>query len=116
MAVKKLETDRATYISDFIESDTERAVFLGNPLLDNMMSSLLALGTEVWSTRRRLNVVEALLAEKGVTEKMIEEYVPSEEQAAKWEKDRDTFIDLAYSPLLREGDIPVATPYAKDDE
>ena len=62
MAVKKLETDRATFTSDFIESDTERAVFLGDPLLDNMMSSLLALGSEVWATRRRMKVLEALLA------------------------------------------------------
>ena len=116
MAVKKLETERATYAAEFIESDTERAVFLGNPLLDNMMSSLLALGTEVWATRRRMHVLEALLDEKGVTQQMIEDFVPSPEQAEKWEKDRDTFIDLAYSPLLREADIPVATPYAKDDE
>ncbi len=116
MAVKKLETDRATFTSDFIESDTERAVFLGDPLLDNMMSSLLALGSEVWATRRRMKVLEALLEEKGVTEKMIEDYVPSAEQAAQWEKDRDAFIDLAYSPLMREGDLPVDSPLPEDGE
>ena len=63
-----------------------------------------------------MKVLEALLEEKGVTEKMIEDYVPSAEQAAQWEKDRDAFIDLAYSPLLREGDLPVDSPLPEDGE
>ena len=53
MATTKLETERPTHTADFIESDVERAVFLGNPVLDNMMTSLIALGSEVWSGRRR---------------------------------------------------------------
>jgi hypothetical protein len=116
MAKIRLKTDRPTHTADFIKSDTERAVFLGNPALDNMMSSLIALGTEVWSTKRRMNVLEALLEEKGVTPQMIEEFVPSAEQVAKWEKERDGFIDLTYSPLLREGDLPVSTPYPSDSK
>lgn len=116
MAKIELKTDRPTHTADFIKSDAERAVFLGNPALDNMMSSLIALGTEVWSTKRRMNVLEALLEEKGVTPQMIEEYVPTEEQVAKWEKERDGFIDLTYSPLLREGDLSVDTPFPSDSK
>ena len=115
MAEIKLKTDRPTYTSEFIKSDAERAVFLGNPALDNMMSSLIALGSEVWATKRRMNVLEALLEERGVTQQMIQEYVPTAEQEAQWEKQRDGFIDLTYSPLLREGDLPVATPFPSDD-
>ena len=114
MAKTKLETERPTYTADFIHTDAERAVFLGNPVLDNLMSSVIALGSEVWATRRRMHVLEALLEEKGVTNDMIEQYVPSEEQVAKWEKDRDRFIDLTYSPLLREGDLPVTAPFDHD--
>jgi hypothetical protein len=111
MATTKLKTDRPTYTSDFIESDVERAVFLGNPVLDNMMSSLVALGAEVWSDRRRIKVLESVLAEKGVTTEMIESYMPTVEQEAEWQKDRDRFIDLTYSPLLREGDLPVSADF-----
>ena len=114
MAKTKLQTERPTYTSEYIPTDAERAVFLGNPVLDNLMSSVIALGSEVWSTRRRMHVLEALLEEKGVTNDMIEQYVPSEEQQAKWEKDRDRFIDLTYSPLLREGDLPLTAPYEHD--
>jgi len=111
MATTKLKTDRPTYTSDFIPSDVERAVFLGNPVLDNMMSSLIALGAEVWSNRRRMKVLESILAEKGITEEMVESYMPTSEQEAEWQKDRDRFIDLTYSPLLREGDLPVSADF-----
>jgi len=116
MATTKLKTDRPTYTSDFIPSDVERAVFLGNPVLDNMMSSLIALGAEVWSNRRRMKVLEALLAEKGVTSEMVETFMPTPEQEAEWQKDRDRFIDLTYSPLLREGDLPVSAAFQRENK
>ena len=116
MATTKLKTERPMYTSEFIASDVERGVFLGNPILDNLMSSVMALGSEVWATRRRMHVLEALLEEKGVTNEMIEQYVPSQEQQEKWEKDRDRFIDLAYSPLLREGDMPMTAPFSDDSD
>jgi len=114
MATTKLKTDRAGYASDFIPSDVDRAVFLGNPVIDNMMVSLIALGTEVWSNRRRMKVLEALLAEKGITNEMVEQYAPTAEQEAAWQKDRDRFIDLTYSPLLREGNLPVSAKFNRD--
>ena len=116
MAKIDIKTERPLHTADFIKSDADRAVFLGNPILDNMMTSLIALGSEVWASRRRMNVLEAILEEKGVSNEMIEQYTPSAEMAAKWEKDRDRFIDLTYSPLLREGDLPVSTPFDHDDQ
>ena len=44
MAKTKLQTERPTYTSEYIPTDAERAVFLGNPVLDNLMSSVIALG------------------------------------------------------------------------
>ena len=116
MATSTLKTDRPTYASDFIPSDVERAVFLGNPILDNMMTSLIALGAEVWSNRRRMKVVEALLAEKGVTAEMIETYMPTAEQDAEWQKDRDRFIDLTYGPLAYTGKTPFSADFAKSGD
>ena len=109
----KLKTDRPGYASDFIPSDVEKGVFLGNPVLDNMMASMIALGTEVWSMRRRMKVLEAVLEEKGITNEMVEKYVPTAEQEAAWQKDRDRFIDLTYSPMLREGDLPISSTFTR---
>ena len=46
-----------------------------------------------------------------MTTEMVESYMPTEEQEAEWQKDRDRFIDLTYSPLLREGDLPVSADF-----
>lgn len=100
--------DRPTYASDFIESDSDRAVFLGNPALDNLMTTVIALGAEVWTNRRRMKVLEALLEEKGITEEMVEQYMPSEERLAKWQEDRDEFVERAFSALANEGDLDTA--------
>jgi len=116
MATTKLKTDRPTYATDFKPSDVERAVFLGNPVLDNMMSSLIALGSEVWTMRRRMKVLESLLSDKGVTNEMIEKYMPKAEQEAEWKDDRNRFIDLVYSPLLREGDLPVSAAFSPENK
>lgn len=109
----KLKTTRPTYTADAIPSDIEEAVYLGNPILDNLVSTVIAMGTEMWETKRRLKVVEALLEEKGVTNEMIEKFVPSDEQTSAWEADRDSFIDLAFGPLARAGTKDFKTGFAK---
>ena len=66
------------------------------------------------NVRELKNVVESLLVmNKGerITEEMVESYMPTSEQEAEWQKDRDRFIDLTYSPLLREGDLPVSADF-----
>lgn len=109
----KLKTTRPTYTADAIPSDITDAVYLGNPVLDNLVSTVIAMGTEMWETKRRLKVVEALLEEKGVTSEMIEQFVPSEEQTAAWEADRDSFIDLAFGPLAHPGRKSFKTGFEK---
>ncbi|MCB2106884.1 MAG: hypothetical protein KDE14_04245 [Rhodobacteraceae bacterium] len=109
----KLKTDRPTYAVDAIPSDIKDAVFLGNPMLDNLVSSMIAMGTELWATKRRLKVVEALMAEKGVTNEMIEQFVPSEAQTAAWEADRDRFIDLTFGPLANPGTTGMSADFPK---
>jgi len=116
MATKiKLDSDRPTFASDFIKSDVEQAVFLGNPILDNMMSTILALSSETWSNRRRTKVLERLLAEKGITQEMVEGYMPTAEDAVEWQADRDRYIDMVLGPLLREGELPVSADRQDED-
>ena len=96
----------------FIESDTDDAVFLGNAVLDNLMDTVVALGAEVWSGRRRLMVVERLLEEKGISNEMIEAYLPDEDEAAAWKAERDAFIRRVYATLNRGGTKDLAANWA----
>jgi hypothetical protein len=102
--------ERKTYTSDFIKSDTDRAVILGSPIVDNVVSAMMALGTEVWSIRRRQKVIESLLAKHGaITADMIEKYVPTTEETAQWQAERDAFVKLMFDPFARQADIPYSS-------
>lgn len=111
MAKIDVNSERPTYTTDFQPSDVNRAVFLGNPVLDNMMTCLVSLSSEVWATRRRMYVLEAVLEKKGVTKEMVEAYMPSAEEEDMWKKDRDRFVEMMFSPLLRGGDLPMSAEF-----
>jgi hypothetical protein len=110
----KLDSERPLYTSDYIVGDVEKAVFLGNPLLDNLFSSLLAINAETWANRRRTMVLERVLAEKGVTAEMIEGYMPTPEEEVEWRAERDRFIDMTLGPLIREGSLPISADREDD--
>jgi hypothetical protein len=108
-ATIKVNSDRPTYASDYLKSDSEEVVFLGNPTLDNMMTTLVALCSEIWADRRRGRVVEKLLAEKGISQEMIEGYFPSADDEAEWKEERDRFIAATLDPLMRQAHKPMST-------
>ena len=103
--------NRPTFATEAIPSDIKNVTFLGNPVLDNLVAAQIAMGTEVWSMRRRMKVMEAVLEKKGVTSEMLEQYVPTAEQEAAWAKDRDRFIDLTMGPLAFEGNLSVSADF-----
>lgn len=113
MAKIELDSKHPTYVTDFFPSDIDRAVFMGNPLLDNMMTCMVALGSEVWAGRRRMHVLEAVLAENGISNEMIESYMPSDEEEAAWKADRDRFVEMMFSPMLRRGDLPLSSDFQR---
>ena len=97
-----------THTTDFFKSDTDRSVLLKDLMTDNLVTAIINLGAEQWTTRRRLMVIEQLLTEHGsVTTDMIETYIPSPEVTAVWEQERDDFITRIYDVLARRGDVPV---------
>ena len=65
MADEKKMGERTKAASDFIKGDTDSAVFLGNPHIDNLMTIVIAMGAEIWSDRQRMRIVEHLLSTKG---------------------------------------------------
>jgi hypothetical protein len=93
---------RPTYATEYIKGDWDKSVFLGNAHVDNLMSALLNLGGECWAMRRRLMVVEKLLATKcGIDAADIEGYLPDEQDQAAWDLKRDEFIDRVFAVLVR---------------
>ena len=102
------EKTRKSYATRFIKSDIDEAVFLGNPMLDNLMTTVIALGSEVWTNRRRMRIIEAMLAEGiAVTNEAIEQYQPSDEQEATWQAERDQFIEATFGALTRATKTPM---------
>ena len=116
MAKIELDSKRPTYATDFFPSDIDRAVFLENPLLDNMMTCMVSLAAEVWATRRRVYVLETVLDKNGVSKEMVESYMPTAEEEALWKKDRDRFVEMMFSPLLRGGDLPMSSDFQNDKD
>ena len=95
--------NRPTYAADYIETDAPRAVYLDNAHTDNLMIVVYALGTELWAERQRNRIVEALLeAGTPITQEAIEGYVPTDEQVAQWQVDRDAMVNRLYGVLTRD--------------
>ncbi|MBM3512118.1 MAG: hypothetical protein FJX59_00215 [Alphaproteobacteria bacterium] len=89
--------NRPTYATDFITTDIEKVTFFGNVHIDNMMTTLLAMGNELWVQRKRQHILEALLAEKGVKPEAIEKYVATPAQEQAWAKERDVLVARLWS-------------------
>jgi hypothetical protein len=112
--MSETKSNHPTHTADFIKSDTENAVFLGNPLSDNMMTAMIALGAEVWSTQRRMKVLERLLEGKGITNEMVEAYMPTEEETVLWQAERDAFVERTFSALARQGNLTLGQGRSQD--
>ena len=96
-----------TYTEDFFPHDSNRSVLLKDAVTDNAVTAIINLGAELWATRRRLSVIEQLLYEgTRITPEAIEQYMPSQKVAQRWEDERDEFISRIYDVLARVGDIP----------
>jgi hypothetical protein len=109
-----VKNGRETYAIDYIPGDYESAVFMGNPHIDALFTSLQIVGSELWTSRRRQYIVEAMMERKiPVTNASIEQYVPSAEEEARWKQDRDRMVGLLYAPFLRGGNIGFASAQAR---
>ena len=111
MATSK--TDRPTYATEAIPSDVTAGEFLGNPVLDNLVSCMIAMSAEMWATKRRMKVLEAVLTKAGIGADKVEKYVPTEQQAAQWLADRDRYIELVMGPLANQGYKPFSSDFDK---
>lgn len=96
------DTQRLGAETDYIKHDADNMVLLGNPHIDNLLTMVIALGAEVWQGQQRAKITEALLTKHGkVTTDMIEQYVPTAEESAKWAAERKAMADRIYSVMTR---------------
>ena len=110
-----IKADRPTHAVDFFKSDVDRVRFYDDPMTDNIVTAILTLSAETWSNRRRTLVLERLLEEKGVTREMIESYMPTDEDVAEWQVERDRFVNAVMGALSREGNLPPSTDWQDDN-
>ena len=93
MAKSPLRTERETYATEFVKADYDRAVFHGDPMIDSLFTALTALSANVYTIQRRMQIVEILLDKHdSVTREMVENYMPSANEAALWKERRDAFV------------------------
>ena len=104
--------------TDFFKGDTDNMVMLGHPMIDSLMKIVIALGAEMWSGQQRVKIIESLMAKEGkVTAEMVEQYVPSEEEEARWAAERKAMVERVYSVMSRNTAAanPFASPHINRD-
>ncbi len=87
------KSGRPTYATNFIKTDVENVAFLGNVHVDNIVTTLMAMGNEMWSMRKRMHILETVLEDKGVKADVIEKYIPTAAQEQAWAKEREIWVD-----------------------
>jgi hypothetical protein len=91
-----------TAASEFIDHGSETYAFLQDPVVDALMQVVLELGAETWITRRRMLVLERVMAEQGLlAPDLIETYAPTPEDEALWRQERDRMLKSVYAALAR---------------
>jgi hypothetical protein len=76
--------------------------YFDDVVIDNILDALLELSAAVWTYHDRVNVLEAVLDEKGIeVSDAIEAHVPSEEEIARREKERMALVNRVFGSFLR---------------
>ena len=105
-----IKSDPKTGTAAFIKGDWDRAVYLDSPHTDNLMVAFHGLAGEHWALRRRMMVLETMLAKnKSVDLTALEAFEPTAEQKVAMDAERDDFIKRIFTVFTRE-----ATKQASD--
>ena len=94
---------RKAAAGDYVFADSDNISMFPDQIVDNLMHVVVALGAELWALRRRTMVLEKVLEKAGVSTQDIENFVPSDDDKALWEQERNIFIKRTFSGLERRG-------------
>ena len=85
--------------------------YFDHPVLDHLVETAMQLGSELWATRRRLELLEKVLANAGaLSEHAVDLYMPSAEEAREEATKRDAFVQRLYAGFARGGEAREAPP------
>jgi hypothetical protein len=97
-----MNTPHTTAATDFIDHGSDSYTFLQDPVVDALVEVVVELGAETWITRRRMLVLERVMAANGLlAPELIETYTPSPEDEALWRQERDRMLKSVYAALAR---------------
>jgi hypothetical protein len=97
-----MEQTHTKAATDYIEHGSASYSFLADPVIDALVQVVLELGAETWITRRRMLVLERVMATNGVLPELaVETYTPTAEDAAAWREERDRMMRSVYTALAR---------------
>ena len=84
------------------EIDGPGKAYFDNVVTDNMIDALVELAAETWTTRDRLTILEAVLADKGIdATALVEAHVPSDAVKAARKAAREAFITQVFASFSR---------------
>ena len=105
------KTKRETYTTNFYKTDIDNVSFMGDTHIDNIATTLLAIGNELWTNRKRIHVLESVMKDKGVTADMIEQYQATDEEKAAWGKEREVLVERLYSHFARVDEFEFSSDF-----
>jgi hypothetical protein len=100
----KAGAGRKSVAGEAIKAHTDRAVFVADPIVDNLVTVVLELGAQLWTDRKRLRTLEAVLVQNGLAPDAVETFVFPVDQDEAWRKERDDFIQTTFGALRRPVD------------
>jgi hypothetical protein len=101
-----MEQTHTKTATDYIDHGSASYSFIADPTVDALIQVVLELGAETWMTRRRMLVLERVLAAQGVLPDLaVETYMPTAEDAAAWREERDRMMRSVYAALARRPGI-----------
>ena len=85
--------------------------YFDHPVLDHLVETVMQLGSELWTTRRRLELLEKVLADAGaLPENAVELYMPSADEIEDEAARRDAFVRRVYAGFARGGEEQETPP------
>lgn len=84
------------------EIDGPGRVYFEQPVIDNLLETMMELAAEVWTIRDRQAVLEKVLADKGIdAAALIEMHVPGADELAERKALREAFVARLLAGFLR---------------
>jgi hypothetical protein len=89
--------------------------YFDDVVIDNILDALLELSAAVWTYHDRVNVLEAVLAEKGIeVSEAIEAHLPDEAEIARRAAERAALVERVFGSFVRRP-TPRANPVSPAD-